>query len=228
METRDQPLAKTYTERAAKPKETVNSLAARKAAASRPTDGQAAETSGIAMAAPQQFSMSDHAISPAESADQMGLLAATADPAQAELQLRAFLSSQGLSAKPVDLPPPFLWTTNETQKAFVVRGIDHEQLQSLRRLLDGSATTTLNRLNAPAPATQSTSNPVAAPTTEPAGEAYLPATEPSYRAKVDLLILVRSTIPQPADEAPPRPMTEPATQPDLPTTSPTFEDYQMP
>jgi hypothetical protein len=230
METKDKPLAKQDFEQSVRPSASEESFAARKSAASQPVVGQSAESGGLAMAEPHPRppSMADDATSTAESVEQMGLVAVTEDPPQAELQLRAFLSSQGLSAKSIDLPSGLLLVMDEPQKAFIVRDIALEQVQSLRHLLDGSAATTLDLLNEPVLSTQPTLNDIAAPTSGPAAMDASPSTEPSPERKVDLLILVRREFMQPETQNPPEQMTKPATQPDVPTTAPGFEDYQMP
>jgi hypothetical protein len=216
METADSLRSKPNFDETAKPKALSDSFAAPKTATSQP----------VGWGWPHREPMAAQAPPHDESFDQIGLVAVTSDPPQIQLQLRAFLSSQGLHAEAIDLPSQSLWPLDEPQKAFVVRGIDHEQVQSLRRLLDVSATTTLDRLNAPT--TQPASDLSAASATQPAEAAPLPASQPVSESKVDLQILIRSQLPQPADQPPPQPTLEPTTRPDAPTTTPTFEDYQMP
>ncbi len=159
---------------------------------------------------------------PAPSGEPFGLVALTRDPLQAELSLRAFLSSQGLHSETISLPSFSLWSVGEPQKIFIARGLDHEQLQALRRLLDVSATTTLEPL---APAT---TRPVesAIPATQPAAFVQTPASQPSPPSKMDLVLLIQV---QPLAPDQVEPELPPTSQPSsLPTTAPAFEDFQMP
>jgi hypothetical protein len=220
METAQSPRMDQDRNAAAEPGMQADSFAATQSSASQPPADLSREGT-LAKTIPQpQF---ENSVAAHSGIDQMGLMAVTSDSPETELQLRAFLSSQGLHAEAIDLPPQSLWSVGEPQKAFAVRDINLEQVQSLRRLLDGSATTTLDDLNS----STTHSSPVIshAPTTEPAAESAPPASRPAAHTKVDLLVLVRAQAVQPPIHAAPESAVEPTSQP---ATAPAFDDFQMP
>jgi hypothetical protein len=209
---------------AAEPGMQANAFADTQSSASRPSADFSPERA-LAKAAP--LPQIENSVAADSAIDLLGLTATTADLPETELQLRAFLSSQGLHAQAIDLPPQSLWSAGEAQKAFAVRSVDLEQVQSLRRLLDGSATTTLDDLDSSTTRPSSLTSPMVSPvpTTEPAAGSAPPASQPAAHAKVDLLILLRVQAAQPPVPASPESAAEPTSQP---ATAPAFEDFQMP